>query len=159
MPLQLFERGFDVWLGNNRGTRYSNRNEHYPEESEERWDFSWAEMGEYDLPAMIQMIELKTGAPKVTYIGYSMGTTQMFFGLLQMQDTFYGEKLHKFVALAPCIYLNERSFNDYQYGIGALRNLGIWVMNGPNWEEDKKTICRYLGPSACMNAMVISGQP
>ena len=76
-----------------------------------------------------------------------------------MQDTFYGEKLHKFVALAPCIYLNERSFNDYQYGIGALRNLGIWVMNGPTWEEDKKTICRYLGPSACMNAMVISGQP
>ena len=56
MPLQLFEQGFDIWLGNNRGTRYSNLNHHHPEESEERWDFSWAEMGEYDIPAMIDLI-------------------------------------------------------------------------------------------------------
>ena len=116
-------------------------------------------MGEYDIPAMIDLIIQKTGKPKVTYLGYSMGTTQMFFGLTQLQHDYYADKLHKFIALAPCIYLNERTYNDYTYGIGALRNLGIYVMNGPNWEQDKKLICKYLGPSACMNAMVISGQP
>ena len=116
-------------------------------------------MGEYDVPAMIDLIISKTGWSKVTYLGYSMGTTQMFFGLTQLQHDYYADKLHKFIALAPCIYLNERGYNDYTYGIGALRNLGVWVMNGPNWEHDKKVICKYLGPSACMNAMVISGQP
>ena len=56
MPLQLFDHGYDIWLGNNRGTRYSNYNPLFPKDCEDKWDFSWAEMGEYDIPAMIDLI-------------------------------------------------------------------------------------------------------
>ena len=40
----------------------------------ERWNWSWAEMGVYDLPAFIDKIIEVTGKPKVTLVGYSMGS-------------------------------------------------------------------------------------
>ena len=69
-----------MWIGNNRGTKYSNVSDKYPvnDDSFDRWDWSWAELGLYDDPAFINLILEETGAEKVNYIGYSMGTTQMF---------------------------------------------------------------------------------
>ena len=65
MHLQLFDRGYDIWMGNNRGTKYSNFNPKFPEsqeESFERWDFSWEELGMYDVPAfMDKIIEINAG--------------------------------------------------------------------------------------------------
>jgi len=44
--------GYDVWLGNDRGTWPSNRNERDGEWSlEERWNFNYGDMGVYDMPA------------------------------------------------------------------------------------------------------------
>ena len=46
-------------MGNYRGTRYSNVNvkDNGQWSSEkERWNFTWAEMGKYDLPAFIDKI-------------------------------------------------------------------------------------------------------
>ena len=77
MHLQLFDQGYDIWMGNNRGTKYSNVSEKYPEQNEDfdRWDFSWAELGLYDIPAFMDKIIEVSDQPKVNYIGYSMGTT------------------------------------------------------------------------------------
>ena len=63
LHLQLYDNGYDIWLGNNRGTRYSNVSEKYPENDDSfgRWDFSWAEMGLYDDPAFMDLIMEKTG--------------------------------------------------------------------------------------------------
>ena len=65
-------------MGNNRGTKYSDVSDKYPDKNDdglERWDWSWAELGLYDDPAMISLIQEQTKQPKVNYIGYSMGTT------------------------------------------------------------------------------------
>ena len=70
--MKLVDEGFDVWMGNNRGTPNSNVNDRDGTWSEcERWDFSYAEMGKFDQPAFIDKILSETGKPKVTYIGHS----------------------------------------------------------------------------------------
>ena len=80
--LQMLEKGYDVWLHNARGVTYSDKNDKDGEWSlNERWSFTWADMGYYDLPASIDKIIEVTLAPKVTVIGHSMGTSQMLYAL------------------------------------------------------------------------------
>lgn len=62
-----------MWLPTSRGAWYSNK--HVKDGSwaslKERWDFSWAEMGTYDVPAVIERVLEVTGKSQVTYLGYS----------------------------------------------------------------------------------------
>ena len=75
MPLQLADRGFDVWLGNNKGTHYSQVHDTYDPRDSDFWQFDWSEMGIYDDVANVKMIKEKTGSDKIYYLGYSQGTT------------------------------------------------------------------------------------
>ena len=59
--LELVDNGYDVWLPNNRGTRYSSINDNDSNlEEQDRWNFSWAEMGLYDQPAFMNKILAET---------------------------------------------------------------------------------------------------
>lgn len=51
--LVLARAGQDVWLGNNRGTRFSQKHTHLNPKSKEYWMFDWEDMGTKDLPAFI----------------------------------------------------------------------------------------------------------
>ena len=71
-PLQLVDRGYDVWMANNRGTKpYSDKHRDGDRKDEEYWDFSFAEMGAYDQPAFFDKVLEVTGEQKLTYMGYS----------------------------------------------------------------------------------------
>ena len=59
-------------------------------------------MGKYDDVANITMMKERTGADKVFYLGWSQGTIQMFYGLSYLEESFFADSLHKFVAMAPC---------------------------------------------------------
>ena len=49
----LAKAGYDVWLGNNRGNKYSRRHVTLsPDIDEEFWNFSFEELGAHDLPAL-----------------------------------------------------------------------------------------------------------
>lgn len=108
LPYQLgiAEQGYDVWLGNSRGTRYSsvNRNQDSNTSPIAYWDFTWADMGRYDVPAFIDKILEETGHSKVTYIGYGQGSNQIFYSLATAEEPEYEKKLNKVIALVPCIY-------------------------------------------------------
>lgn len=54
----------------------------------------------FDLPATLDYISEQTGFEKIAYIGHSMGTTEMFYGLAALPD-YFNSRLSIFVALAP----------------------------------------------------------
>ena len=59
MVIKLYEAGYDVWLGNNRGTSHSLQHKfyNYERDAELYWNFSFSEMGTKDLPAMLELIK------------------------------------------------------------------------------------------------------
>ncbi|XP_078170815.1 lipase 1 isoform X2 [Carex rostrata] len=79
----LADNGFDVWVGNVRGTRWSKNHASYNVHDKEFWDWSWQELAQYDLLATLSYINLETQS-KVIYVGHSqmleiMGIHQLNF--------------------------------------------------------------------------------
>ena len=73
--------------------------------SKEFWDFSFVELGTYDLPAMIGLALEMSGNEKVAYIGHSQGTSQMFYALTENKEL--ESQLSMFIALAPVTQMNH----------------------------------------------------
>ena len=110
--LQMVDHGYQIWLINLRGTDYSK--EHIRDGDDdwslrEKWSFTWAESGVYDIPPVVDLILEETKAPKITLVAHSQGTSSMWYGLAHKQD-FYAEKLHRFIALASCVFPEAYDF-------------------------------------------------
>jgi lysosomal acid lipase/cholesteryl ester hydrolase len=104
----LLSRGWDVWMGNNRGNKWSRRHTRLATDSDEFWDFSWDEMARHDFPALVDCVLRESGAKTLTYVGHSQGVTQAFAGL-SLPDVGPGlaSKLDHVVGLAPVAYIHH----------------------------------------------------
>ncbi|KAH8882645.1 alpha/beta-hydrolase [Thozetella sp. PMI_491] len=101
LPFVLVEQGFDVWLGNNRGNKYSKKSVHESPASLKFWNFSIDEFAFHDIPDSIDYILRTTHQQSLSYIGFSQGTAQAFAGLSihpQLND-----QVNVFIALAPAM--------------------------------------------------------
>ncbi|XP_042764084.1 lipase member J-like isoform X3 [Panthera leo] len=95
----LADAGYDVWLGNSRGTTWSRKHLYLKTNSKEFWAFSFDEMAKYDLPASIDFIVKHTGQKEIFYVGHSQGTTIAFITFSTIPKI--AEKVKIFFALAP----------------------------------------------------------
>ncbi|XP_044249511.1 lipase 1 [Drosophila takahashii] len=102
----LYANGYDVWMGNVRGNRYSKGHlKLNPNTDRAYWSFSWHEIGMYDLPAMIDGVLDKTGYQKLSYFGHSQGTTSFF--VMASSRPQYNSKIHVMSALAPVAFMKH----------------------------------------------------
>eukprot|EP00930_Biecheleria_cincta_P087199 TRINITY_DN76448_c0_g1_i1.p1 TRINITY_DN76448_c0_g1~~TRINITY_DN76448_c0_g1_i1.p1 ORF type:complete len:470 (-),score=63.88 TRINITY_DN76448_c0_g1_i1:266-1639(-) len=107
---QLYDAGYDVWLGNNRGNCFSTAWNHSvrPTESETFWNFSFEEMGTLDFPAQVGKLLEETGSERMSYVGHSQGSTQFFIAAQApgVKDL-VRNKIDLFVALSPVAYIGQ----------------------------------------------------
>jgi pimeloyl-ACP methyl ester carboxylesterase len=106
----LADLGYDVWMGNARGNRYSRNHVTFDPDgrrSDRRrfWEFSWHEIGTTDLPAMIDYVLGQTGYEKLHYIGHSQGTTSFF--VMASERPAYNDKILSMQALAPVAFMSN----------------------------------------------------
>lgn len=101
MPYILSKLGFDVWVGNNRGTKYSQQEK----DRKGYWDFGFDELAKFDVPALIGSVLKEASADKLLYIGHSQGSTQFKAALLENPEL--GNQIQAFIALGPVISLNN----------------------------------------------------
>jgi pimeloyl-ACP methyl ester carboxylesterase len=99
------DAGFDVWIGNFRGTTYSKTHATLSPKDHEYWQFSWDEMAQYDLPALIEKALEISGAAQIYYVGHSMGTMTGFAKFAQ--DQVLAKKIKQFYALGPVLSMKH----------------------------------------------------
>ncbi|EAT34385.1 AAEL013365-PA [Aedes aegypti] len=134
LALLAHDAGFDVWMGNNRGTTYSKKHEHLDEKSQAYWHFSFHELGLYDLSALVDYVLKVTNQKKLHYIGHSQGSTQ-FLVLTTLRpeynDVFISTHLSAPVAYIhhatnPAVILTKRA-DELE---AASRLTGIYELGG-----------------------------
>eukprot|EP01114_Cavostelium_apophysatum_P021654 TRINITY_DN761_c0_g1_i1.p1 TRINITY_DN761_c0_g1~~TRINITY_DN761_c0_g1_i1.p1 ORF type:complete len:428 (+),score=105.59 TRINITY_DN761_c0_g1_i1:91-1374(+) len=105
LPYQLVEAGYDVWLGNNRGNKYSYKHLQYSPKDNEFWDFCIDDFALSDVPAMLGYVLVSTGSKSLSYVGFSQGTAQAFAAFSVNHQL--AEKVNLFVALAPATRVKQ----------------------------------------------------
>ncbi|PNF43069.1 hypothetical protein B7P43_G02712 [Cryptotermes secundus] len=104
---KLSDAGYDVWMGNLRGTIYSARHKNFNNTQPEFWNYSWHEIGMYDLPAMVDYVLRVTGDPDLHFVGHSMGATTAVVMLSERPE--YNSKLKITLLLAPVVKLEHNT--------------------------------------------------
>ncbi|VVD04801.1 lipase 1-like [Leptidea sinapis] len=117
----LIGAGYSVWSGNVRGSRYGrNHVSLNPDRDKMFWDFSFHEIGHYDLPALIDFVVNKTGHPQVCAIGHSLGNS--VFYVLGSTRPEYNDKISVLIALSPVCFIHH-----VKPPISALALSGPWL--------------------------------
>lgn len=98
----LADNNYDVWLGNSRGNRHASIN-YKTANHDKLWNFSFNEIGQFDLPAMIDYVLRLTGRQKVLYVGHSQGTTSLLALLASRPE--YNQKIAQAHLLAPAAFM------------------------------------------------------
>ncbi|XP_050208741.1 triacylglycerol lipase 1 [Mercurialis annua] len=99
----LADAGFDVWVGNVRGTFWSHGHVSLSEKVKEFWDWSWQELALYDLAEMIQHVYSATNS-KIFIVGHSQGTIMSLAALTKPK---IAEMVEAAAFLCPISYLDH----------------------------------------------------
>lgn len=104
----LADAGYEVWLGNARGNKYSRRHVSKHHALTDFWQFGTDEIALHDLPTMIDYVLKTSQQQRMYYIGYSLGATAFF--ALASERPEYNDKIIMMYAMSPMAYMtNVRS--------------------------------------------------
>ena len=130
---------------------------------QEYWDFSFAEIGLYDIPAMVSKVtktlevnhfsdERYHNIDKVIYMGYDQGANSILYSLAKQEKRLM-QDISGVVLLAPCAKMNvERTKTGMTFfkQIETMSTyLGMHVLTGENWDKVRSMVCAHLGVAWC----------
>ncbi|VEN53677.1 unnamed protein product [Callosobruchus maculatus] len=102
---QLLKEGYYVYLVNFRGNFISNSHMNITDRAT-YWDFSFDQMGKYDMPAIMKEVHRASRGAKSVFLGYGMANTAAFvYASTQPEEA--KKYLKGIVAWAPLVYLSH----------------------------------------------------
>jgi predicted esterase len=114
LPYLLADNGYDIFIGNSRGSKYCNEHEKFSSRSSEFWNFSWHEIGYYDLPALIEFAINKSRSSKIFYTGHSQGCTTIL--ALLSSRPFYNSLISQMHLMAPSVFMRHSTSPAFRLG-------------------------------------------
>lgn len=109
LGIALWRLGYDVWLTNSRGNTYSrNHTKYHPLFNEKFWDYTFDDMGNYDVIANIQHVLGITRKDTLTFVAWSQGSTQMFIAAQGQHKAYLDRHVNLFAALSPVTYMTHQ---------------------------------------------------
>jgi hypothetical protein len=114
----LADAGFDVWLGNWRGTAYAREHTTLDTDGPEYWRHSLDELGKYDVADTVKYVHELTGQ-KVITMGEGYGGLCVILGLVSRPEINDMIKLN--VGLSPIATMNS----SFSFSIMPILNLNL----------------------------------
>ncbi|XP_058744948.1 triacylglycerol lipase 2-like [Vicia villosa] len=167
----LADNGFDVWIANSRGTKYSHQHTSFSSNSSDYWNWSWDELVAYDLPATFEYVHDQTGQ-KLHYVGHSQGTLVALAAFSKDQQL---DKLRSAALLCPIAYVGQMTSPLAKKAADnfiaeTLYKLGIFEfsLKGGSVVKFLKDMCAgtsidctnlftsFTGPNCCVNPLMMN---
>ncbi|KAK8556923.1 hypothetical protein V6N13_064911 [Hibiscus sabdariffa] len=160
LPMILADNGFDVWIANTRGTRFSRTHVSLDPSQPEFWDWSWDELVSFDLPAVFDFVFSQT-QQKIHYIGHSLGT---LIGLASFSEGHQADTLKSATFLCPIAYLSHMKTTLGTVAAKAFLDETTWFGEAefnPKGQEASvflKSLCSYPGVDCSDLLTAITGK-
>ena len=105
----LCDEGYKVYLPNIRGSKFGKSHLDYEISlNSEYWDFSFDQIAQYDLPAIVDLIKKRDNVDKIDYIGHSQGTLMFFLNYMSNPD-YLQNSINKFIGVGTVPNVNNAS--------------------------------------------------
>ncbi|XP_065307849.1 lipase member M-like isoform X2 [Dermacentor albipictus] len=151
----LAERGYDVWAMNNREIAFRSRHKTLRQIDDRYWQWSYDEIGRYDIAAVINLVLNVTGASKVSILGFSQGLTASLVLLSTRPE--YNEKVDLLLAYGPVANITHIGYpirelipfaGPFFLLLDPLRDSGyLYVPEAPR--EVIQLVCRIFQTQPC----------
>ncbi|RHN50612.1 putative triacylglycerol lipase [Medicago truncatula] len=129
LPMILADNGFDVWVTNTRGTKYSRKHTSLDPSNKKYWDWSWDELVTDEMPAIFDFVSKQTGEQKINYIGHSLGT---LVALVSLSEGKWVNQVKSVALLSPIAYLSKVKTVLGQVGARSLLGEVVNLINRTN---------------------------
>lgn len=127
----LADEGYDIWMLNVRGTTLSRDHKNQRISENAYWDYSFHEIGMYDVSKTIDYVLDKTNSPDLNVVCHSQGCTSLLV-MLSLKPKYNRKVASAYLSTAP-VYLHHTTgmlarivgteLEEVVYN--SLKNLGI----------------------------------
>ncbi|CAI5712693.1 unnamed protein product [Peronospora destructor] len=143
----LADAGYDVWLGNNRGNTYSSNHVNCTTNDDAFWDFTWEDMGKFDLPAMIKYVRKTSGRKTISYVGYSEGVMQALVTF--SEDQSLAKSVSYFAAMGPVAWLGHTNAKAFKFFSKAYADTLLQVTHQAKFFPHNEMLQEVIGAKIC----------